>query len=146
MLKTYIDTNVYFLSQLDPDSSSRQVLDLAKEGRFLVVQSDYLLDEAFQLFKQEFGKDVASKMRLLMISIPYTDIAVKHEWQIFIKRYKEMVSDIDDLPHICSYLVKDCDYFVTTNRRLTQMKIKDTGCLLAYKFGCPLSKIQDILL
>jgi hypothetical protein len=38
---------------------------------------------------------------------------------------KNVVSDKDDLPHICSYKAKKCKYFITTNRKLTQDKIKE---------------------
>jgi hypothetical protein len=36
-----------------------------------------------------------------------------------------LVADIDDLSHIYAYFESECDYFVTTNRRLTQMKIRE---------------------
>ena len=36
-----------------------------------------------------------------------------------------MIDDRDDIPHICSYFAGNCDFFVTTNRKLTQMKIKN---------------------
>jgi hypothetical protein len=40
-------------------------------------------------------------------------------------KYVDLVDDKDDLPHICSYFAGKCDYFITTNRRLTQMKIRN---------------------
>ena len=75
------------------------------------------------LYLREFGKDVASMQRLLMLSIPHTEIISKFEWGLFIRNYAEYVVDIDDLPHICSYFAGDASRFVTTNRRLTQMKV-----------------------
>jgi hypothetical protein len=35
------------------------------------------------------------------------------------------VADKDDLPHVCSYVSGGAEYFVTTNRKLTQMKIRN---------------------
>ncbi len=41
------------------------------------------------------------------------------------EKYRRPVDDEDDLPHINAYFAAGCDYFITVNRRLTQMKIKD---------------------
>jgi hypothetical protein len=95
----------------------------AIEAKFTVIQSDYLYDEVLGLFKREFGKDVASKQRLLMLSLPHTNVISKFEWGLFIRHYAKCVTDVDDLPHICSYLAGEASRFVTTNRRLTQMKV-----------------------
>ncbi len=46
------------------------------------------------------------------------------EWSVFVDDWKNFVADVDDLPHICSYFAGEADYFVTANRRLTEMKIK----------------------
>ena len=39
-------------------------------------------------------------------------------------KYSDLVDDKDDLPHICGYFAGECDFFITTNRRLTRMVIK----------------------
>jgi hypothetical protein len=44
---------------------------------------------------------------------------------MFFDDWKSFVADIDDIPHICSYFAGEAEYFVTANRRLTQMKIKE---------------------
>ena len=43
---------------------------------------------------------------------------------MLIDKYNPIVGDKDDLPHICSYITGNCDYFITVNRKLTQDKIK----------------------
>ena len=123
MLRIYLDTNVYYISHLNPDTNSRRVITKAIEANFAIIQSDYLYDEVISLFRRELGKDVASKQRLLMLSIPHIEVISKFEWGLFIQQYTKYVRDIDDLPHICSYFAGDASRFVTTNRRLTQMKV-----------------------
>lgn len=36
---------------------------------------------------------------------------------------KDLVEDKDDIPHICSYLCADADYFITEDDRLVKMEI-----------------------
>lgn len=60
-----------------------------------------------------------------MMSLPYSEIIHDFEWSVFINDWKNSVADSDDLPHICSYFAGEAEYFVTANRRLTEMKIKD---------------------
>jgi hypothetical protein len=51
-----------------------------------------------------------------------------------------LVADIDDLPHICAYFEGECDYFVTANRRLTQMKIRES-----VNFKSPKEFVEKVL-
>ena len=62
---------------------------------------------------------------LPLIGIIPLIIIDKNNWSPLIKKHQNLITDIDDLPHICSYFYAKCDYFVTTNRRLTQMEIKN---------------------
>jgi len=39
-----------------------------------------------------------------------------------LEKYKSSVADIDDIPHIVAYFSGRCEFFVTENRKLTQMK------------------------
>lgn len=64
-------------------------------------------------------------MRLFIISLPSSEMINDFEWSLFIDDWQGFVADIDDLPHICSYFAGEAEYFVTANRRLTEMKIKD---------------------
>ncbi|MBC2698511.1 MAG: hypothetical protein HF976_11525 [ANME-2 cluster archaeon] len=71
------------------------------------------------------GKDFTSLVRLYMMSIPSSEMVNDFEWNVFIDDWKYFIADIDDLPHICSYFAGEAEYFVTANRRLTEMKIKE---------------------
>lgn len=125
MLKAYLDTNIYYISRIDPKTNSRIIIDAAINEQLTIVQSDYLFDEILSLFKREFGKNVASLQRKFLLSLPTKEIIHKNKWSKLVDKYLELVADIDDLPHICSYIHSGADFFVTTNRRLTKMKIKD---------------------
>lgn len=76
-------------------------------------------------FKVHKGKDFASMVRLYMISLASSEMINDFEWSVYVDDWKSFVADIDDLPHICSYFAGEAEYFVTANRRLTEMKIKE---------------------
>lgn len=123
MPTAYFDTNVYIIGILQPDSNSRLILREIKKGRIKLILSDYLIDEVLAWFKLHKGKDFASMVRLYMMSLPSFETINDFEWSTFVDDWKSFVADIDDLPHICSYFAGEAEYFVTSNRRLTEMKI-----------------------
>ena len=125
MLTAYFDTNIFITGILQPNSNSQLILQEIKKGKLKVVLSDYLIDEVLSWFKIHKGKDFASLVRLYMMSIPSSEMVNDFEWSVFIDDWKYFVADIDDLPHICSYFAGEAEYFVTANRRLTEMKIKE---------------------
>ena len=125
MLKAYLDTNIYFISRINPKTNSRLAINATIEEQFEIIQSDYLYEEIQSLFKRKFNKDIASYQIKFMRSFPLKTIIYEQQWSLLINQYQKCITDIDDLPHICSYLYTKCDYFVTTNRQLTQMKIKN---------------------
>lgn len=125
MPTAYFDTNVYIIGILHPNSNSRLILREIKKGKIKVVLSDYLLDEVLTWFKINKGKDFASMVRLYLMTLPVSEIIHDFEWGVFFDNWKSLVSDIDNLPHICSYFAGGAEHFVTANRRLTQMKIKE---------------------
>ncbi|MDD1745006.1 MAG: hypothetical protein EPN24_01385 [Candidatus Methanoperedens sp.] len=125
MPTAYFDTNVYIIGILQPNSNSRLILREIKKGNLKVILSDYLIDEVLAWFKKNKGKDFASMVRLYMMSLPSSEMINDFEWSVFVDEWKSFVADIDDLPHICSYFAGEAEYFVTANRRLTEMKIKE---------------------
>jgi hypothetical protein len=49
----------------------------------------------------------------------------KEEIDTIEDKYRDMVNDEDDQPHVDAYFASKCHYFVGTNRRLTRMKIRN---------------------
>ena len=125
MLNIYLDTNIYIHGLLNPKSNSALILKEIIEGDVIVTLSDYLIDEILLWFRNRKGKKYVGKVRSYLLSIPRTEIINKFEWSLQIDKYHSIVGDKDDLPHICSYMIGNCDYFITVNRKLTQDKIKE---------------------
>ena len=123
MIKAYLDTNI-FLFYLEKDiSNSKLVINLAVKGLFIPVVSFHTFQEIGHNLKSRKSKDLASWMRIFIWSINGLTVIQKNEIDQIIEKFVELVDDKDDLPHICGYFVGNCDYFVTTNRRLTKQKI-----------------------
>ncbi|PXF61980.1 MAG: hypothetical protein C4B59_01790 [Candidatus Methanogaster sp.] len=141
MPRVYLDTNIYIIGLLSTDTNSKLLLEEVKKGNIKVILSDYLFDEALTWFKSNKGKDCASKVRLYLLSIPKSEIIYDLEWNLFMDEWGGFVADIDDIPHVCSYFAGESEYFVTVNRRLTQMKIKDY-----VNFISPKRFIEDVCL
>jgi putative PIN family toxin of toxin-antitoxin system len=125
MLNIYLDTNIYIHGLLNPNTNSAVILKEIIDSDIIVTQSDYLYDEILFWFRNRKGKKYVSKVREYLLSIPRTDFINKFEWSLLKNKLNSIVNDKDDLPHICSYLINNCDYFITVNRKLTQEKIKE---------------------
>jgi predicted nucleic acid-binding protein len=125
MRNIYLDSNIYIFGILTPKSNSGIVLDSASDEDLHIVQSDYLIDEILHWFRRNRGKSDAGKARVMLSSIPNRTVISRHEWELSVDKWHEKITDPDDVPHICSYFVGDCEAFVTTNRKLTQMAISE---------------------
>ena len=84
------------------------------------------------------------KVREYLISIHRNEIIDKLQWSLLINKYDFLVSDKDDLPHICSYFVGNCNWFVTTNRKLTQQEVKKMVNFITPKRIVEILKIKSI--
>jgi predicted nucleic acid-binding protein len=140
MLNIYLDTNVYIIGLLHPNTNSARILEEIIEGEFKVIQSDYLFDEVLAWFKQHKGKSAVGGVRNYLLSNPIRESVHRNEWGLFVEEVKKEVKDIDDLPHICCYIAGNCDYFVTTNRKLTQEAVRKI-----VNFKSPKEFIEEIL-
>lgn len=124
MLRIYLDTNIYIVGLLYPNSPPSIILKKISDEGITVVQSDYLFDEVLNFFRRSRGKEVVGKVREFLLTVPNNEIVDKYTWSMYMDRYRDLVADMDDIPHICSYFAGECDHFVTLNRRLTRMKIE----------------------
>jgi len=91
----------------------------------IVVTSDYLIDEVMGWFKIKKGKPFIDKIWYYLQTLPEREFITKYDWSLFVKDVSPLIQDNDDIPHICSYICSDSQYFVTTNRRLAQMQVSD---------------------
>ena len=125
MIKAYLDTNIFLIFLEEEISNSELVIEAANEGLFIPVVSFHTFKEVMHNLKSRYSKDTASWMRTLIWTMQGLSIIRKEEIDTIEDEYRNLVDDEDDLPHVNAYLTSKCDYFVTTNRRLMQMKIKN---------------------
>ena len=124
MIRAYLDTNIFLIYLEEEISNSKIVINIAEDSLFIPVVSFQTFKEITHNIKSRRSKDLASWMQIFIWSIQDLTIIQKKEIDQVSDKFVDLVDDKDDLPHICSYFAGNCDYFVTTNRRLTQMKIK----------------------
>ncbi len=125
MIKAYLDTNIFLVFLEEEISNSELVIEAASEGLFIPVVSFHTFKEVMHNLKSRYSKDTASWMRTMIWTLHGLYIVSKEEIEKIGDKYGNMVDDEDDLPHVNAYFVSNCDYFVTTNRRLTWMKIRN---------------------
>jgi len=124
MLRIYLDANIYITGFNKTESDCATILSEILKRDVVIVQSDHLMNEVLDWFKRNKGKDMAGLVRFYMISLPKRDLVHNSEWGLLVPKWDNLIADKKDVPHICSYFAGECDCFVTTNRRLTRMKIQ----------------------
>jgi len=91
MLRIYLDTNVYIIGLLYPNTNSAKLLKEATKGTFTIVQSDYLYDEVIKWFKMNKGKDWAGRARLFLLTVPEIMFVHKSEWELLMNEYRDIL-------------------------------------------------------
>lgn len=125
MIKAYLDTNI-FLTYLNVETSNSElVIELADQGAYAAVVSFHTINELMHNIKSRYPKNVAGWMFAFIWSIHGIQFVQKEEIDALKGLYSNLIADVDDAPHIHAYLAYECDYFVTTDQRLTEMKINE---------------------
>ena len=101
------------------------VIELADQGAYSAVVSFHTINELMHNVKSRCLKNVAGWMFAFTWSIHGVEFAQKEEIDALEGLYSDLITDTDDVPHIHAYLARECDYFVTTDRRLIEMKINE---------------------
>ncbi len=125
MKKAYLDTNIFLIFLEEDISNSELVIQAASKGLFVPVVSFHTFKEVMHNLKSRYSKDTAFWMRVFIWTIQGLHVVRKDEIDKIGGKYRDLVDDEDDLPHVNAYFASESDYFITVNRRLTQMKIKD---------------------
>lgn len=121
MHKVFLDTNIYYIGLTYINTNSNIILK--NIDKFTPVISSYLVEEIKELFRRKHGKDWIGRVHDYTSNLQSIHVT-KEEITPILGKYNKDVTDKKDLPHICTYFASNADYFVTTNRRLTQMKVK----------------------
>lgn len=125
MIRAYLDTGVFLVFLDRDDSNSERVLDAAADGLFLPVVSFHTFQEATHNLLARRTKDEASWLRYFMWTLPGLEVVTADRLESLRGEYGDRVADPSDLPHVRAYLAAECDRFVTVNRRLTRMAIRE---------------------
>ena len=139
-MKVYLDSCVFIVYVEKEISNSRIIMELAERGLFSVVISSHTIYEVIHNLKRQHSKDIASYIFSLIYVFPTLEIISEEEIIAYQKEHRYSIKDKDDLPHVVAYLISKSDYFVTTNRRLTQMEMPE-----AVEFMTPREFIEHVL-
>ncbi|MDH5753982.1 MAG: PIN domain-containing protein [Candidatus Bathyarchaeota archaeon] len=123
-LKAYLDTNVFIFGVERPESNSRIILDLAEEGKIILVVSYSTLEELREYFSRRYDRETAINEIYYLISLPKLEIITRDKVKQEINKYKGVVPD-KDLPHLVSAIIAQADYLVSYNRHFIESKAKN---------------------
>ena len=121
--RVLLDSTVHLFAYRSAGTNSSLVLGGMDGVLFQPVVSYKTLDEIQKRTRELYGKDIAGLIRWNLLMLPKLIVVTAEEIAPLLSQYDEYVRDKADLPHICAYFAANCQYFVTSNRRLTQMKI-----------------------
>jgi predicted nucleic acid-binding protein len=139
-MNVYLDTNIFLIFVEEKLSNCEIILRAAENSLFTPVISFHTFNEISKNLKSRNLKDLAGFLLFYIWSLPDIIVIQREQFRKYEKQYTDLVADIDDLPHIYAYFEGECDYFVTTNRRLTQMKIRES-----VNFKSPKEFVEKIL-
>ena len=122
-LKAYLDTTVFIFGVERPESNSRIILDLAEEGKIILVVSYSTLEELREYFSRRYDRETAINEIYYLISLPNLEIITKDKVKQEINKYKGVIPD-KDLPHLVSAIIAQADYIVSYNRHFIESKAK----------------------
>lgn len=122
-LKAYLDTTVFIFGVERPESNSRIILDLAEEGKIVLVVSYSTLEELREYFSRRYDRETAINEIYYLISLPNLEIITKDKVKQEINKYKGVIPD-KDLPHLVSAIIAQADYIVSYNRHFIESKAK----------------------
>ncbi len=139
-MNVYLDTNIFLIFVEEDISNCEIILRAAENSLFTPVISFHTFNEISKNLKSRNLKDLAGFLLFYIWSLPDIIVVQREQFRKYGKQYSDLVTDIDDLPHIYAYFEGECDYFVTTNRRLTQMKIRES-----VSFRSPKEFVEKVL-
>jgi predicted nucleic acid-binding protein len=124
-MKAYLDSCIFIVYAEKEMSNSQIIIEAARCGLFSPVISFHTIYEVMHNLKTRHGKDVASAVFSLVYLLPTSEIVSRERIIAYQKQHYYSIRDKDDLPHIIAYLLSRSDYFITINRRLTQMEMPE---------------------
>jgi hypothetical protein len=78
-MRAYLGTNLFIEMLYFPESSSAKIISGCGSGIFTPVISEYGITEILENVKRNLGKEIASSLRELILSIP--GLVTVEEWR-----------------------------------------------------------------
>ena len=115
--RLYLDTNVFVESLQHPRSASARLVRLAAGGHFVVVESDYLLEEAQDVFSRLFGATMAAfELKQMRTFAEATEVSARN-WRPRMANVDPFIRDRADAPHFAAAVAGGAQVLVSRNRR-----------------------------
>lgn len=124
MHKIFLDANVFLFGYQSSSTNSFLILENVDGTDIKPVISYRVLEEVQLRSKRLFGRNISGLIRLNISTLPGLIIIPQERIEPLLTEWDDKVTDKSDLPHICGYFAGECDYFITSNRKLTQQEIK----------------------
>ena len=138
--KAFLDSGIFITARVFRASNSMICLSAADKQIFIPVVSYKTLGEVVEWTKRHYDKDTSGYMRYRILILPGLEMVPRRRIISLLGRYEPLVTDKADLPHVCAYFASNSDYFVTTNRKLTQMEVREK-----VNFKSPREFVEDVL-
>jgi predicted nucleic acid-binding protein len=138
-MKLFLDTNVYIVGQLQPNSVESKILDwlglYGSMGNAQVIISQELIDQLLRVGKRLQGKDWSAKLvDQIWTNLDYIFIPDEPLFRMEAhKVQKNKAIPSEDVLIYVSAKLGQADYFISANRQLIK-SIADFQCLTAEDF------------
>ena len=129
--RVFLDTNV-LLSGIVFAGNERELLEAAIDGKLELVLSSDVIDEANEVLKKKFPKQVVL-FPLFLRMVKHEEIS-KREYKESEKRCAGLIGDKADVPILAAAIVSKVDYLVTGDKGLLALKkVGETEIIRTWK-------------
>ena len=130
-LKVFLDTNV-LISGMVFSGNERKLLEAIIDGKLELVLSSDVIDEANEVLKKKFPKQVVL-FPLFLRMVKHEEIS-KREYKESEKRCAGLIGDKADVPILAAAIVSKVDYLVTGDKGLLALKkVGETEIIRTWK-------------
>ncbi|PIS07990.1 putative toxin-antitoxin system toxin component, PIN family [Candidatus Berkelbacteria bacterium CG10_big_fil_rev_8_21_14_0_10_43_13] len=110
-MKVVLDTNIYLSGLIFPNSKPSLVLDLAKEGKFEIYCSDFIIVEIERIFIAKFGYGQNTTDKIILEILKFVKVIQPD------KKVDVIKSNADDNHILECAMSAQADYLVTGDKK-----------------------------
>lgn len=119
--RVMVDTNT-LISGIVFKGVEHRLLEKARENKFKLVLSEDVIEETKEVIKRKLPDKIAMVDEFLE-NIKFEYLPVK-QYQKLIPKYKNFMSDSEDIPILVSGIKANPDYFVTGDKHFKTQRVK----------------------